>query len=88
MTKRTKINQAEMDKLDEIYQKSIEELSTYWTMAREANEPDLVLDHIWNDYAEEIAAIFNVSEVDELYDLFPDYGPRDFLYESIDGGIN
>ena len=27
MTKRTKINQAEMDKLDEIYQKSIEELA-------------------------------------------------------------
>ena len=75
------------EKLMDIYQESIDKYAGYWETARENNDPDVVVDQIWCQCQKEIGKIFGVEETDDLYDIY-DYGPRDWLYENVDAGIN
>lgn len=81
------MTQKQKEALEDIYEDSIEKLEDDWNQAREANSPDILLDQIWIEYEEQLKQIFKVKELDEVYSQF-DYGPRDMLYEMIDGGIN
>lgn len=85
--KKHKMTKKQEEALEDIYEDSIDKLTDEWERAREANEPDIVLDEIWSEYEEQLKQIFKVKDLDEVYTQF-DFGPRDMLYEMIDAGIN
>ena len=88
MTKKTgkKMTAAQLKALDDIYQDSIGELEIEWEAASKNADPDVVVDAIFEYYDERLCQAFKVSNMDTTLDMYS-FGPRDWLYESVAGGI-
>jgi hypothetical protein len=83
---KSKLTKTQIAKLEVIYQNSIDEFDSYWESAREENDPNFIVDQIMDQYGDEIAKFCKCTynKLDDKYD----FGPRDWLYENADAGIN